>query len=70
MTHITALYGSPRRQGNTARLLQQAVAGAREQGAAVTEIVLRDERATDREWTLLRLISLSLGAPMPPAPGR
>ena len=42
MTHITALYGSPRRQGNTARLLQQAVAGARDQGAAVTEIVLRD----------------------------
>lgn len=37
---------------------------------AAAEIVLRDERATDREWTLLRLISLSLGAPMPPAPGR
>jgi multimeric flavodoxin WrbA len=42
MALITAIYGSPRRQGNTSRLLQQAVAGARDQGAAVTEIVLRD----------------------------
>ncbi len=39
---ITAIYGSPRRQGNTARLLQAAVAGARSAGASVTEIVLRD----------------------------
>ena len=42
MAHITALYGSPRRQGNTTRLLRQAVAGARDQGAEVTEITLRD----------------------------
>jgi multimeric flavodoxin WrbA len=42
MAQITALYGSPRRQGNTSRLLRQAVAGARDQGAAVNEITLRD----------------------------
>lgn len=42
MTPIIALYGSPRRQGNTAALLQQAVAGARSTGAQVTEIMLRD----------------------------
>jgi multimeric flavodoxin WrbA len=42
MALITAIYGSPRRQGNTSRLLQQAVAGARDQGATVTEFVLRD----------------------------
>lgn len=42
MALITALYGSPRRQGNTSRLLRQAVAGARDKGAVVTEIVLRD----------------------------
>ena len=39
---ITAIYGSPRRQGNTARLLKSAVAGARSVGAEVTEFVLRD----------------------------
>jgi multimeric flavodoxin WrbA len=39
---ITAVYGSPRRNGNTATLLKQAVAGAREAGAHVEEIVLRD----------------------------
>ncbi len=39
---IVALYGSPRRNGNTASLLKQAVAGAREAGAQVDEIVLRD----------------------------
>lgn len=39
---ITAIYGSPRRKGNTARLLDQAVAGAREAGAEVETIVLRD----------------------------
>ena len=42
MTPIIAIYGSPRRRGNTAALLQQAVAGARAAGARVTEIVLRD----------------------------
>lgn len=39
---ITAIYGSPRRQGNTSQLLQSAVAGARSAGAVVTEIFLRD----------------------------
>ena len=39
---IVAIYGSPRRKGNTARLLQKAVEGAREAGADVEEIVLRD----------------------------
>jgi len=41
---IVALYGSPRRQGNTARLLQAAVEGARKAGAEVREIILRDLR--------------------------
>jgi len=40
--HILAVYGSPRRNGNTASLLKQAVAGAREGGAEVEEWVLRD----------------------------
>jgi multimeric flavodoxin WrbA len=44
MTQITAIYGSPRRKGNTSRLLGQAVAGARDQGATVNEIILRDLR--------------------------
>ena len=39
---IIAIYGSPRRKGNTARLLQIAVEGAREAGAEIEEIVLRD----------------------------
>lgn len=39
---IVALYGSPRRHGNTATLLKQAVAGARSAGAQVEEFVLRD----------------------------
>jgi multimeric flavodoxin WrbA len=39
---IVAIYGSPRRRGNTATLLQQAVAGARAAGALVEELVLRD----------------------------
>jgi multimeric flavodoxin WrbA len=42
MTTILAIYGSPRRKGNTALLLKQAVEGARESGALVEEIVLRD----------------------------
>jgi multimeric flavodoxin WrbA len=42
MSKITAIYGSPRRQGNTSQLLKQAVEGAREAGATVAEIVLRD----------------------------
>ncbi len=39
---IVAVYGSPRRNGNTATLLQKAVEGARDGGAEVEEIVLRD----------------------------
>jgi multimeric flavodoxin WrbA len=39
---IIAVYGSPRRRGNTASLLKRAVEGAREAGAGVEEIVLRD----------------------------
>jgi len=39
---IIAIYGSPRRKGNTATLLQRAVEGARDGGAEVEEIVLRD----------------------------
>ena len=42
MQQITAIYGSPRLEGNTATLLRQAVAGARSQGVAVKEIFLRD----------------------------
>jgi multimeric flavodoxin WrbA len=39
---IVAIYGSPRRRGNTATLLKQSVAGARDAGARVEELVLRD----------------------------
>jgi multimeric flavodoxin WrbA len=39
---IIAIYGSPRRKGNTAALLKKAIEGARDSGAAVEEIVLRD----------------------------
>ena len=42
MIKIAAVFGSPRRNGNTSTLLRQAVAGARDVGADVTEIVLRD----------------------------
>ncbi len=42
MTRIAALYGSPRRKGNTATLLKNAVRGARDTGAEVDEIVIRD----------------------------
>jgi multimeric flavodoxin WrbA len=42
LARILALYGSPRRKGNTARLMAQAVAGARQAGADVEEVVLRD----------------------------
>lgn len=42
MARLIAVYGSPRRNGNTATLLKAAVEGAREAGAAVEEIVLRD----------------------------
>ena len=39
---IIAIYGSPRRKGNTATLMKRAVEGARDAGADVEEIVLRD----------------------------
>ncbi|MBC2714821.1 MAG: flavodoxin family protein [Desulfobacteraceae bacterium] len=42
MSEIVAVYGSPRRKGNTATLLKRAVNGARDAGAEVDEIVLRD----------------------------
>lgn len=42
MAKILAIYGSPRRKGNTALLLDQAVAGARSSGAEVEKVVLRD----------------------------
>lgn len=42
MTSILAIYGSPRRKGNTTLLLKRAVEGAREAGGDVEEIVLRD----------------------------
>ncbi len=42
MDKILAIHGSPRRKGNTSTLLQKAVEGAKEAGAEVEEIVLRD----------------------------
>ncbi|MFH1489105.1 MAG: flavodoxin family protein [Pseudomonadota bacterium] len=42
MSEILAIYGSPRRKGNTSLLLRQAVQGARDHGAEVREMVLRD----------------------------
>jgi multimeric flavodoxin WrbA len=42
MVNILAIYGSPRRKGNTGLLLKKAVQGALEAGAGVDEIILRD----------------------------
>jgi len=42
MVNILAIYGSPRRKGNTGLLLKKAVQGALEAGAEVDEIILRD----------------------------
>ena len=42
MAKILALYGSPRRRGNTSLLLQKAVQGAREAGDEVDEVILRN----------------------------
>jgi multimeric flavodoxin WrbA len=39
---ILAVYGSPRRQGNSSLLLDKAVEGALEAGAEVEKLVLRD----------------------------
>jgi multimeric flavodoxin WrbA len=42
MPQIVAIYGSPRRRGNTSTLLKHAVQGAVDAGAQVNEIILRD----------------------------
>jgi multimeric flavodoxin WrbA len=42
MPDILAIYGSPRRKGNTSLLLKEAVRGAKEAGAQTEEVVLRD----------------------------
>ncbi len=42
MTKILAIYGSPRRKGNTSELLKRSVQGATESGAQIEEIFLRD----------------------------
>jgi multimeric flavodoxin WrbA len=42
MVRLLAIYGSPRRKGNTSSLLNRAVEGARHSGALVEEVVLRD----------------------------
>jgi len=42
MKQVLAIYGSPRRKGNTTLLLDQAVQGALDTGAQVEKIVLRD----------------------------
>lgn len=42
MKKILAIYGSPRKKGTTALLLSSAVRGAREAGAEVEEVFLRD----------------------------
>lgn len=44
MTQIIAIYGSPRKNGNSATLLKQAVEGARQEGAEVEEVFLRDHK--------------------------
>ncbi len=44
MVKICAVFGSPRRKGNTSLLLRKAIEGAGEAGAEVTEIVLRDKK--------------------------
>jgi multimeric flavodoxin WrbA len=42
MSNILAIYGSPRGDGNTSLLLRRAVQGAREHGADVHEVWLRN----------------------------
>jgi len=42
MVKIVAIYGSPRRKGNTSLLLKKAAEGARDAGAQVEEVILRD----------------------------
>jgi multimeric flavodoxin WrbA len=42
MVNILAVYGSPRRKGNTSLLLRKAIQGAKDAGGEVEEIILRD----------------------------
>jgi len=42
MNGILAIYGSPRRKGNTSSLLNQAVQGAVDAGSRVERVILRD----------------------------
>lgn len=42
MPKLLAIYGSPRLEGNTSTLLKEAVAAARQAGAQVSEVFLRD----------------------------
>lgn len=42
MAEILAIYGSPRRGGNTSLLLQKAVQGAKDAGDHIDEVILRD----------------------------
>ncbi|MFP4212947.1 MAG: flavodoxin family protein [Desulfohalobiaceae bacterium] len=44
MADLVAVYGSPRRKGNTSTLLAKAVEGARQQGLSVQEFFLRDQK--------------------------
>ena len=44
MVKLCAIFGSPRRKGNTSLLLRKAIEGARDAGAEVAEIVLRDKK--------------------------
>ena len=44
MIKLCAVFGSPRRKGNTSLLLRKAIEGAKDAGAEVTEIVLRDKK--------------------------
>lgn len=44
MVKLCAVYGSPRRRGNTSLLLKKAIEGAGDSGAEVTEIILRDKK--------------------------
>ena len=42
MKKIAAIFGSPRREGSASTLLRQAIAGARNAGAEVKDVVLCD----------------------------
>lgn len=46
MVKVVAIKGSPRKGGNTDVLLDEAVRGAREEGAEVREVILRDLKIT------------------------